>query len=134
LQTVNLQKLINAGLVSYQKVEPKPAVRIYTRKHRFNGNSCGESNHKAAEMYLSQKTLRQFSKEHRISFYKLKRAAYQGAVLKPQEMAIVALYKAQKPLALICARLGANLASTNVILWRMRKLRTNSALISAKAA
>jgi hypothetical protein len=126
---INLQKLVDAGLISYPDPQIKPSKRKYIRKYRFNSNCCGESNYQAAELYLSQRTLRQFSQEHNLSHSKLKRAAYQGVVLKPQEMAIVALYRAQEPLALICARLGANLASTHVVLRQMRNNRTISAKV-----
>lgn len=145
MQTINIdiQKLVDAGLVKmphpvkpvkpvepyvYPIYNPKPKfIRKNVRRKLYNKNSKSAMNLKAAELYFVQKTLKEFSEEYNIGFARLKRGAYGGELLKPREMAILALYKAQEPLSSICARLGASLASTNIILWRMRKLRANSA-------
>ena len=137
---INIQKLIDAGLVRMPPLETFPYYqhkqkkRNQVRKSKYNKNSKAPMNLKAAELYFNQKTLKEFSEEYNVGFARLKRGAYGGEVLKPQEMAILAHYRAQEPLFSICARLGANLASTNILLWHMRKLRTNSAPISAKVA
>jgi hypothetical protein len=127
MERINIQKLVDAGLVKLPTPMAKtifnPIKRAYNRKSKYNKNSKAPMNLKAAELYLSQKTLAEFGEEHGVSLQKLKRAAYDGEVLESRIMAIVALFKAQEPLASICTRLGANFHSTQTLLWVLRKDR-----------
>ena len=127
MERINIKKLVAAGLVKLPTPMAKtifnPIKRAYNRKSQYNKNSKAPMNLKAAELYIKQKTLKEFSREYRISYRKLKLAAYSKRPLKRREAAILALFKAQEPLASICARLGANVDSTHVLLWRMRKER-----------
>lgn len=133
MQNINIKKLVDAGLVQFP--EPKAQLahghnkpkRRNIRKNKYNKNSKAPMNLKAAELYLGQKTLKEFCDAYGLNFERIRRGAYQGRPLKRRETAILALYKSQEPLSTICDRLGANLASTSTLLWHMRKARSNLA-------
>jgi hypothetical protein len=133
MQNINIKKLVDAGLVQFP--EPKPQAicdankpkRRHVRKNKYNKNSKAPMNLKAAELYLGQKTLKEFCDAYNLNFERIRRGAYQGKPLGRRETAILAIYNAQERLSTICDRLGANLASTSTLLWHMRKVRINSA-------